>query len=77
MESYVAIDKEMSEAKLKYFTHDIMTERPAKFVINGLHQMPSNELEAELKKNGLEPLNIQCVSDLTVSIFTLLLYQTQ
>lgn len=62
MESYIAIDKEMSEAKLKYFTHDLMTERPAKFVINGLHQMPSNELETELKNNGLEPLNIQCVS---------------
>lgn len=62
MDSYVAIDKEMSEAKLKFFTHDLMAERPAKFIINGLHQMPSNELEAELKINGLEPLNIQCVS---------------
>lgn len=62
MESYVAIDKEMSKAKLKYFTHDLIVVRPAKFVINGLHLIPIDELEHELKINGLEPSNIQCVS---------------
>lgn len=62
MESYVAIDKEMSIAKIKYFTHDLMVERPAKFVINGLHLMETQDLETELKRNGLEPLQIQCVA---------------
>lgn len=55
MESYVAIDKEMSSAKLKYFTHDLMVERPVKYAINGLQLIPIEELELELKNNGLEP----------------------
>lgn len=62
MVAYVAIDKEMSLAKLKYFTHDLMAVRPTKFVINGLHEMPINEMDTVLRSNGLDPLNIQCVS---------------
>lgn len=62
LDTYIAIDKEMSAAKIKYFTHDLMVEQPNKYVLYGLPKVENDDVLEELKINGLEPSNIYCVS---------------
>lgn len=62
LDTYIAIDKEMSVAKIKYFTHDLMVEQPNKYVLYGLPKVENDDVLEELKVNGLEPSNVHCVS---------------
>lgn len=59
---YDAVTKQLIKEDIRFYTHELKSEKISKFVLTGLQKMETNDISRELEEQGLMPCSVRYLS---------------